>query len=448
MMYSLYRLIGRTLAAGIFVVTIFITDQSIAAEEESLQAEYNRLFQDLLKSPNDLEKMSRFAYVATRLRNYEAAITTFERMLLINPNLTSVRLEIGVLYYRLKAYETAQVYLEDVLDDPSTSPTAKARAQRYLDETEERLSDSTFSGSLLAGVRYETNASQGPSSSTVLAGGFEVPTPAALAERDDVNGFVSGRVRHRLNFDSPLDEAWITDLAHYSTKQAKLDEIDVNFAELRTGPRLALFPQTVDTLFIRPFAIANVSAIDHGLFGYGYGGGVTLEKEWEDDNRVGFRYIGLIQEFDSPTVFFDDLLTGTQHRYALYVFERITEDFSFFGQIRYVDNEADSPQNAFDRYDLFVRFAQYYDPPFGFSWPWQVALHGWFIQRNYDAADPVVDPFTVRKDHEFRVGISNEFQFSRDWSIYWLLEYIQANSNIPNYEFDNLSTSVAARLRF
>jgi tetratricopeptide (TPR) repeat protein len=442
------RSMARVLASVVLASALLAQAPARATASDSTEAEYDRLFQELLKSPNDLETMKQFAYLATRLRKYEAAIATFERMLLINANLPAVRLEVGVLYYRLGAYDTAKVYLEGALDDPATTPTAKARARRYLDEVDRRLSNHSLSGAVMAGVRYQTNANAGPSGPFVLSQGFPALLPTAFAGQSDFNGFVSGRLRHRYNFDSPLDEGWVTDAVFYGAKQADLDQYDLGYLGIATGPRLAVLPQHMDGVFFRPFFASDVAFVDEGIYNYAFGGGVNLEKEYDDDARVGVRYVGVYRDFNSPTIFPNDSSDGPEHRVALYAFGRPTDDLSLFGQARFIDNQAEDPQNAYHRYDFFGRVAQYYDPPFGWSWPWQVAVHGWYIHRDYDAPDPAVDPFTTRQDDEYRVGISNNFQVSRDWSIFWLLEYVNVDSNLPNYTYDNVSTLVSAKKRF
>ncbi|MCP4328138.1 MAG: hypothetical protein GY791_06855 [Alphaproteobacteria bacterium] len=419
-----------------------------AESNESLEAEYDQLFRELLRQPNDLDNMARFAYVATQLRNYEAAIQTFERMLLINPNLPTIKLEIGVLYYRLKAYDTAKVYLEDALTDPAMPPISRARAQRYLDEVDERVAASTFSGAVLAGIRYQDNANAGPDGPFILSGGFPAMIPTGFQPTDDINGFVSGRVRHRYDLATPLDEAWVTDAEFYGTAQVDLDQYNVGFMELRTGPRIAVLPQSVDTLFVRPFFISNVSFIGQDLYGYGFGGGVDLEKEYGDDTKVGLRYIGLYRDFQNISVFPNDSEDGVQHRLTFWATDRPNEDWVLYGQVRGFDVQANSPQNAYHRVDVYGRIGYYYDAPFDLAWPWQVSVGGWYIYREYDAPDPVVSPFVTRQDDEYRIAISNDFQIDRDWSIFWQLEYISVDSNLPNYTYDNLSTLVAARKRF
>jgi len=67
----------------------FDAGTSLSQEERAkLQAEYDRLFAQMLGRPTDLDLMFSFAAVAARLGNYEAAISTLERMLLLNSPVT------------------------------------------------------------------------------------------------------------------------------------------------------------------------------------------------------------------------------------------------------------------------------------------------------------------------------------------------------------------------
>ncbi len=426
---------------------------SAAAATESgdpLEAEYDRLFLELLQTPNDLDRMTRYAYLATRFRDYEAAIGIFERMLLINPNLPTVRLEIGVLYYRLRAFDTAKPYLESAIEDASLPPTSKARARRYLDNVDRRVARHSFSGAVLAGVRYQSNANGGPSSPAVLSGGFPSTLPDSALKDSDLNGFVSGRIRHRYNLDTPVDEAWITDVVFYGAKQVEHEEFDTGYMELRTGPKIALMTRGVDGLFIRPFFLGRVSFVDMDLYGQGYGGGVTVEKEGDDDSRIGIRYTGVYQDFRETTSMpFPDSSDGVEHSISAYFFERPTDDLSIFGAVAYSDEAAVSAHRSSNRIDVRARISYLYDAPFGLtSWPWQVSLGGAYMYRDFMAPDPAVDPATRRNDEEFRISLANDFQFSRDWSVLWQLQYIETISNLPNFTHDNLRTFVAAKRRF
>ena len=50
--------------------------------------------------------------MAAKLGDNEAAVSALERMLLFNPNLPRVQLELGALYFRMGSFEIARSYFE------------------------------------------------------------------------------------------------------------------------------------------------------------------------------------------------------------------------------------------------------------------------------------------------------------------------------------------------
>lgn len=82
--------------------------QSAGGDSDALEQQYEEAFQELFRDPGNLEKTFKFAELAVKVGNYETAISALERMLLVNPNLPRVRLELGVLYFRLGSYQVAK----------------------------------------------------------------------------------------------------------------------------------------------------------------------------------------------------------------------------------------------------------------------------------------------------------------------------------------------------
>ena len=72
--------------------------QSAAASATAAaNPEYQALFKRMYADPKNLDVSFKFAELASRLGDYEAAIGALERMLYYNPNLPRVKLELGVL---------------------------------------------------------------------------------------------------------------------------------------------------------------------------------------------------------------------------------------------------------------------------------------------------------------------------------------------------------------
>lgn len=116
-----------------------------------LEKQYDAAFQEMLRKPADLDILFRFATLATQTGDLEGAISALERMLLINPQLPRVRLELGVLYYRLGSYEVARTYLDTVLKSAALPPEVRSKAEQFLAEIESKQCPSHFSGEVFFG---------------------------------------------------------------------------------------------------------------------------------------------------------------------------------------------------------------------------------------------------------------------------------------------------------
>ena len=90
-------------------------------------------------------------------------------MLFYNPALPRVRLELGILYFRLGSYEMARSYLKGALAGSDAPPEVRARVEPFLFEIDRRLATTQWSGFGQLGVRFQTNANAGPTTSFSIA---------------------------------------------------------------------------------------------------------------------------------------------------------------------------------------------------------------------------------------------------------------------------------------
>jgi tetratricopeptide (TPR) repeat protein len=103
-----------------------------ALPSDEQRGAYEKAFQDTLGKPSDPEALAKFAELAVGMGDIEGAISALERLLLIDADQPEVKLELGVLYYRLGATEPARAYLEAARTSPSSSSETKARAETFL----------------------------------------------------------------------------------------------------------------------------------------------------------------------------------------------------------------------------------------------------------------------------------------------------------------------------
>ena len=108
--------------------------QPEAGPSDALRAKYDQAFAESLEKPADPDVLVHFAEVAVEFGDIEGAISALERLLLIDAEQPEVKLELGVLYYRIGSTEVARSYLQDVSSSKEASNESKERANTFLKE--------------------------------------------------------------------------------------------------------------------------------------------------------------------------------------------------------------------------------------------------------------------------------------------------------------------------
>ena len=101
-----------------------------------------------------------YASLSSQVGDYEAAISTLERMLIFAPNTPRLQLELGILYYKLGSYEVARTYFAQVVANPSVPQEIAAKVRLYLQQLAIEAEPPAFAGSIFSGIRWESNATQ------------------------------------------------------------------------------------------------------------------------------------------------------------------------------------------------------------------------------------------------------------------------------------------------
>jgi tetratricopeptide (TPR) repeat protein len=154
--------------AGALAPALLLVVSSLPAKSQTTSDLLNPLFQGILARPADFNNALQYAALATG-GDVESAISTYEQLLFYNPNLASVRFELGVLYYRLGSYEMARAYFASALKMKDMTPALQQRTEDLIAAIDKKLQPDQFSGYVQSGFRYQTNAALGPTAGTVLA---------------------------------------------------------------------------------------------------------------------------------------------------------------------------------------------------------------------------------------------------------------------------------------
>ncbi len=416
--------------------------QALAQEPAGgdLQKQYDAAFQEMLKQPANLDVLFKFATLASQTGDLEGAISALERMLLIDPNLPRVRLELGVLYYRLGSYEVARTYLEIALKTPNVPPEVRQRAEKFMAEIQSREKPSHFSGELFLGWRFQSDANLGPTTSSVKLFGQTANLNSSSVGGPDWGIVTSAQIRHTYDFGRQDKSTLETQLTAYANRQFTQSTANVTLLDFTSGPRFQAFGGTFEDFTVKPFAsLGYIWVYDTPYYG-SYGAG--LEASVLLSNRLRNTSTFVWRKHDNPDTWY--LPTNSTYRgmeYSgstnfQYALTNLVTLFATGSGTRY-----ETDQTASQSYELWGvggGFSyQFGDPLFKTGLPWTVALSYTYQWWRYDAPDTTVDPNTFRVQLDsilnlvFSVPFDNRTTFSLSGG-----RFVRS-ATLPNYQFDN-----------
>ena len=145
-----------------------ITDPAALAKVEE---ERDIVFKKMFADPTNLALLFEYANLSILLGDLEAAIGVFEQMLIYDNELPRIRLELGVLYFRLGAFALANTYLKSVKEfDPP--PEVLDRVNQFIEAIEEAKQPIKFQQTLSLGIKHTTNGNSGINADFIEIGDF------------------------------------------------------------------------------------------------------------------------------------------------------------------------------------------------------------------------------------------------------------------------------------
>ena len=165
-MKSLFYCSSKFLLLNLCCLSISILGQnvppSISDPEElrETQIERQKVFDSIIEDPTNLENLFNYANLSIIVGDLEAAIGIFEQMLIYKPDLPRIKLELGVLYFRLGAYASAKRYLDDIENyDPPKEVQEKVKV--FLDQIENETRLFKTQSVVSIGMGLSSNANSG-----------------------------------------------------------------------------------------------------------------------------------------------------------------------------------------------------------------------------------------------------------------------------------------------
>jgi hypothetical protein len=412
-----------------------------------VQSDYDALFQQMFQNPSNLEISFKFAEQAAARGDYEAAIGALERMLFFNPNLPRVKLELGVLYFKLGSWDLARGYFQDAIKGGDVPDDIRAQVNAYLAEIARRQAPYEFSAFVHAGARWQSNANVGPDSLIVRAIGQDAILSNQFARAPDWNWFQLAAMQyiHKINKRGDAFEVVFTG---YASQQHRFTQFDLGLVELTAGPRIAI---TQDTSF-KVYGIGTGVMLAHHKYIESSGAGFSIRGPLGNfglaEGYVEHRYRRFFDSDEFPTASNQtgNLLISAINAELRFGFLRLTT------RVGYDRNNARAlfDFNSYDRFSVDVGLPIEFSVPSFDGTPRQVVItptYG-YSETRYDEPNWIVDPFTVRFDRETRLGGVIDVQLYQNWGLRTTITQTWILSNLPNYDMKNFSVAFGPTARF
>ncbi|MGO8867589.1 MAG: tetratricopeptide repeat protein [Alphaproteobacteria bacterium] len=403
------------------------------ASKGDLQKQYDALFQQLLKDPTNIDLTFRFAHVATRLGNYESAVSALERLLLYDPNFPDVKLELAEIYYHMGSYEMAKAYLDQAKkQEPNPSPEVAQREKTLADGIASGGAPSKWTASALVGLRYQTNANAAPAGAQIIVGGVPSTLSSVFKRVPDWNFFFDGNAQN--NYDlGPKTKAKIeTNALVYYSKQFDQGTLDSAAVEVNSGPRFDVGDEDTTFFNMRPYLLGNEVLLGNAHYFWTVGGGLELNRPITDQLRATGDYEFRSQHFShNDTVPSAPGLSGPVHTFSLDLAYQLIENGSLGFETSYSLDDANLSFNANRALEFRLSYAQ--TIPLSFKTfpqgPLVITPELYRIYTDYDAANPTVLPLVTQVTREWRYGVTGQLGLFDNVaaSLHLVHEYVGAN---------------------
>ena len=431
-------------AAGIVLPLAWVAaahgEETPSVDPEKRKA-YDQAFKAMMADPGNLDKTFAFAGLAIDVGDFDGAISALERMLLIDPNLPRVKLELGVV---------AQNYLNDALASPNVPPEVTEKAERFLAEIDKRLSRNRFSGSLYAGMRYQSNANAGPATTNVRVFGVDATLSDQFTSKSDFNGFAAAQVKHEFDFQNQRGDTMESTVLLYGTRQIEQTQVNLGYAELTAGPRFRFPTDGIGTVSVRPYGLVDFVALDDVRYYWAPGGGgnvnAIISPETTADIVFEYRSLRYRDTHKQP---FNTDRNGRELRGQVGATQVLFDFVQVGGYFGVIDQDAKLSSQANREYDGTITLGFVYRPPLvPGDLPWNTTIQATRAWIDYREPDPIVDPNETRRDRDWRLSLSTSVPITDQFGVNVTAARFMRGSSIPNFAYTNTSVAVGATFRF
>jgi hypothetical protein len=423
--------------AGAFLAMSSIAQSIEPTALSATEKAHQSALDDMLLDIANPQKSFNYVQSAVELGDLRGAIAALERMLLINPSLANIQLELGVLYLRLGNAPLARYHIAQALRAQNVPTVVRTRAERYLAAAGADSQRNFLRGMFSIGYRYDSNANSGPGSPfvTVYDPFLQTAVTAQLSanalKKSDSSLQTSGRLFDSYAFGG--GNSWDSNLAFTGSTYHDLKDLNQWSVNLDTGPTIVAGATNKNQFQVRPYVAGGYSWIDGSSYLHSYGGGVSLRDVIDDRSIAALQLQLLRQDFqDLPT----RLLSDRNGNYGNVDFSQTWQ----LGRTQIGLLVSGENAHAVTDYQSYNRYgggltARVYLGGGGTLAPWSIWANALRHQTNYKAPDPLIDPSKKRRDGRTDTIIGCDVPVSRYLSISVTGGYVDNGSNLMNFQY-------------
>lgn len=405
------------------------------------QDDINALMAQIRAHPNNLDNYFRYAKLAEALGEYEKALRAYETMLLKNPGLDRIRLDLGIAYLKSNRPNDARTMLNQVLAR-NPPPQVRENIERALKEIDDQSAHHNTSGFVQVGFTVDSNATSAPGSGSVTVIDTNIALdPSARGKKDQGLAFTAG-VQHSYRFN-PLSKnsrwSWDSSLVGYQTLQNDQDQLNLQLVSLRSGPSVSL-PEARTKLSLTPNATVITLDREHYLdiFGIEAKAEAQLSQRFMLEPAIAYEW----REFhNSPTVTVYDDRTGGAWQASLTGRYLITARDMVDVSAQWRDEDTQERYYNNHQWQMGLGYAHLFEKGYFAS------LRGSYRRSFYDRPDLLISART-RNDTEATGQFTLGKNFENDFTASIGYMYRDVDSNIQNYAYDNHRVTGNVGLRY
>ena len=238
-------------------------------------------FADIMGAPDDLRLNSCYAIQQIQSGDLTGASATLERLLLLRPAQADVRLLYAIVLYRLENYDEARREFEAVRA-LGVGPADEARIARYLDRIAQQTQRTVQTLSISLGGHYDTNRNAAPRGEQSLASGsvFDLSLESARANDDTAAmAVIAYDVEHDLGMQR--EHKLVGSVTLLQDDQTEQDNLDLQAVIVDGGVAFDL----PDGFTVTPTVGYTAMALSRQRFYTGITGAVRVDKQARTADR-------------------------------------------------------------------------------------------------------------------------------------------------------------------